>query len=187
MNDRLASRIILSGAFVIASALGSHAALSAPMSLQFVPVGDPGNSADPATGSLYGAVNHAFNIGKYDVTAGQYTAFLKSFATGGDPLGLYNPAMAPLLLLPLEAAAAQYQGWQHSGSLWILTTPEGANLPARCSEANFPLLVRLDRGNFDFREAQPHGEDVRFSDSAAHRWPTKSRIGIPVEQRPPFG
>jgi hypothetical protein len=30
----------------------------------------------------------------------------------------------------LVEAFAQYPGWQHSGSLYILTTPEGANLPA---------------------------------------------------------
>ena len=34
----------------------------------------------------------------------------------------------------LQAASAQYPGWQHSGSLYILTTPEGANLPAKASD-----------------------------------------------------
>ena len=48
--------------------------------------------------------------------------------------------------------------------MWILTTPEGADLPARCSEVDFPLLVRLERGTFDFRLAKAHGEDVRFTD-----------------------
>ena len=32
------------------------------------------------------------------------------------------------------AAFAQYQDWQHSGSLYILTTPEGANLPVNPHE-----------------------------------------------------
>ena len=41
-------------------------------SLQFVTVGNPGNAADPATGSLYGAVPYTYQMGKYDVTAGQY-------------------------------------------------------------------------------------------------------------------
>ena len=40
---------------------------SGQTSLQFVTVGDPGNVADPATGSLYGAVPYSYNIGKYDV------------------------------------------------------------------------------------------------------------------------
>ena len=31
-----------------------------------------------------------------------------------------------------------YQAWSHSGSLWLLTTPDGANLPAAATESNFP-------------------------------------------------
>jgi hypothetical protein len=50
----------------------------------------------------------------------------------------------------LASASAQYQGWRHTGSLCVLTTPEGANLPATASEENFPLLVRLTRDWFDF-------------------------------------
>jgi hypothetical protein len=60
---------------------------------------------------------------------------------------------------------AQYQGWQHSGSLYILTTPEGANLPATASEERFPLLVRLDKDWFDFSQAKAQGEDIRFATS----------------------
>ena len=63
-------------------------------------------------------------------------------------------------------AVAQYDAWQHHGSLWILTTPEGADLPAQCSEADFPLLVRLDRGTFDFGQAKARGEDIRFTDGS---------------------
>jgi len=65
---------------------------------------------------------------------------------------------------PAEAFA-QYQGWQHSGSLYILTTPEGANLPATASEDGFPLIVRLDKDWFDFSQAKVYGEDIRFSTS----------------------
>ena len=60
-------------------------------------------------------------------------------------------------------ASAQYQGWQHSGALTILTTPEGANLPASAVETDFPLLVRLNKDWFDFSQARPGGDDIRFS------------------------
>ena len=63
----------------------------------------------------------------------------------------------------MPLAFAQYQGWQHSGSLCILTTPDGANLPDSVSEENFPLLVRLSKETFDFSQAKANGEDVRFS------------------------
>ena len=63
----------------------------------------------------------------------------------------------------LETAPAQYQGWQHSGPLHILTNAEGADLPATASEENFPLLVRLNKETFDFSQAKANGDDLRFS------------------------
>lgn len=60
-------------------------------------------------------------------------------------------------------APAQYAGWKHSGSVFVLTTPEGADLPASAAVENFPLLVRLHKDFFDFAQARPDGADVRFS------------------------
>jgi formylglycine-generating enzyme required for sulfatase activity len=60
-------------------------------SVEFVRVGDAGNAADADT--TYGAVDHEYNIGKYDVTAGQYCEFLNAVATKSDPYGLYNVSM----------------------------------------------------------------------------------------------
>ena len=64
------------------------------------------------------------------------------------------------------AAVAPYPAWQHSGVLTILTTPEGADLPAAAVAEDFPLLVRLHRDWFDFKQAKADGADVRFSTSA---------------------
>jgi formylglycine-generating enzyme len=67
-------------------------------SLDFVTVGDPGNagyipfSAENPTAALW-SVGYTYNIGKYEVTAGQYTEFLNAKAKS-DPYGLYGPAMA---------------------------------------------------------------------------------------------
>jgi len=71
-----------------------------------------------------------------------------------------------VLMTLLATARAGYVGWQHSGSIWILTTPEGANLPATATEANFPVLVRLNKDGFDFSKAKAGGEDIRFTDAA---------------------
>jgi hypothetical protein len=70
-----------------------------------------------------------------------------------------------MLLVLLETAPAQYPGWKHSGSVYLLTTPEGANLPASASEDGFPLLVRLHKDFFNFSQAKANGEDIRFSTS----------------------
>lgn len=60
-------------------------------------------------------------------------------------------------------ASAQYSGWQHEGSLFILTAPDGADLPDGAAESNFPLLVRLNKGYFDFSQTNPKGNDLWFS------------------------
>jgi hypothetical protein len=60
-------------------------------------------------------------------------------------------------------ASAQYPGWRHAGSVFVLTTPEGADLPATATVENFPLLVRLHKDSFDFTQAKPNGEDLRVS------------------------
>lgn len=70
---------------------------------------------------------------------------------------------AGMFLGTLLTASAQYVGWQHSGSIFIITTPEGADLPATASEADFPLLVRLNKEWFDFSQAKEDGSDLRFS------------------------
>ncbi|MEI7899831.1 MAG: DUF2341 domain-containing protein [bacterium] len=73
---------------------------------------------------------------------------------------------AMALLSLLQTASAQYPGWRHSGSLFILTTPEGAALPATALEEDFPLLVRLNKEGFDFSQAKANGEDIRFACAA---------------------
>jgi sulfatase modifying factor 1 len=66
-------------------------------SLQFVTVGDPGNVGEQSRlvygdTNYYGAVPYTFNMGKYDVTLAQYTAFLNAVAKT-DTYGLYNSGM----------------------------------------------------------------------------------------------
>jgi len=63
---------------------------SAAINIETVAVGDVNNAAD-TTG--YGRVDYGYNIGKYEVTAGQYTGFLN--AVGGvDTYGLYSGGMS---------------------------------------------------------------------------------------------
>ncbi len=65
-----------------------------------VPVGNPGNAGEPSGWSaggvgedrICGSVGYTYNIGKYEVTAGQYTEFLNKVAAT-DTYGLYNTEM----------------------------------------------------------------------------------------------
>jgi hypothetical protein len=70
------------------------------------------------------------------------------------------------LILPwgaMNTALAQYADWKHKGTLILLTTSNGANLPASAREENFPVLVRLNSDTFDFKQAGGNGSDIRFS------------------------
>jgi len=65
--------------------------------LETVPVGDPGNlgefSGEGLSGvRICGQVSYTYNIGKYEVTAAQYTDFLNKVAAT-DTYGLYNTNM----------------------------------------------------------------------------------------------
>jgi formylglycine-generating enzyme len=78
------------GAATAAGVLLGVSTVSANIAIATVPVGNPGNAAD-WTG--YGSVDYTFNIGEYDVTSSQYTAFLNAVA-GVDTYCLYNSNMA---------------------------------------------------------------------------------------------
>ena len=47
--------------------------------IETVTVGNPGN-ADDTHGDGYGGVDYVYNIGKFEVTAGQYAEFLNAVA-----------------------------------------------------------------------------------------------------------
>ena len=53
-----------------------------------------------------------------------------------------------------SAASGMYRDWKHSGSVFLLTTPDGATCPPAQSVEEFPVLVRLHSDFFDFRQAK---------------------------------
>jgi formylglycine-generating enzyme len=68
------------------------------VNIEMVTVGNPGNPADvarpdPDTGQVYGAVGYTYQMGKFDVTAAQYTEFLNAVAKT-DTHSLYGGGMA---------------------------------------------------------------------------------------------
>jgi formylglycine-generating enzyme required for sulfatase activity len=78
------------GALLLFSA--GRTARAQSISMSYVTVGNPNNAADSATGSLYGSVSYAYNIGEYDVTDSQYVTFLNAVdPTGANTLALYSP------------------------------------------------------------------------------------------------
>ena len=62
-------------------------------SLQFVTVGNPGNAPDTRYASPgFGSVSYTYQMGKFEVTTGQYCEFLNAVAKT-DTYGLYNTYM----------------------------------------------------------------------------------------------
>ena len=62
-----------------------------PINYTMVTVGNPGNANDTG-GTQNGAVGYSYQIGTYDVTIGQYAAFLTAVAAT-DTYSLYNSSM----------------------------------------------------------------------------------------------
>ena len=77
--------------------VGLLAVTASAVTIATVPVGNAGNAGDtryPSGGvSSFGSVAYTYNIGKYEVTAGQYTAFLNAVAAT-DTYGLYSTTMS---------------------------------------------------------------------------------------------
>ena len=94
--------------------------------IETVPVGYPENDPDTRYESPgYGAVNYSYNIGKYEVTAGQYTEFLNAVART-DTYGLYNPYMWDD---PWLDYGCRIQQSGSSGSYTYSVAPDWANRP----------------------------------------------------------
>ncbi|MCX8052267.1 MAG: SUMF1/EgtB/PvdO family nonheme iron enzyme, partial [Armatimonadetes bacterium] len=96
-------------------------AASPAITIDTVIVGDPDNASD-ITG--YGWVNYTYNIGKYEVTAGQYCAFLNAVAKT-DTYGLYNTLMADTT----NYRGCNIQRTGTSGNYSYSVAPDWANRP----------------------------------------------------------
>ena len=100
--------------------------LSAPagadqITYEMVTVGNPGNANDTG-GTNNGAVAYSYQIGKYDVTIGQYTAFLNAADPNGEnPNGIYNSSMAT----NLNIAGISYTSGASAGSKYAVISNGG--------------------------------------------------------------
>jgi formylglycine-generating enzyme len=96
-------------------------ALAAPITIDMVTVGNPGNANDTG-GTLNGRVDYEYQIGKYAVTIGQYTAFLNAVdPTGANPNNIYNASMATFL----NIAGISYTSGASAGSKYAVINNGG--------------------------------------------------------------
>ena len=88
---RFSIKSAVNGVVALACLCVLPSALATNITYEMVTVGNPGNANDTG-GYLRGAVEYSYQIGKYDVTIGQYAAFLNAVATT-DTYRLYNRKM----------------------------------------------------------------------------------------------
>ncbi len=127
-----------------------------------------GNVSQQAFARFYGLdrVVEADSAGRFvvsDLPAGQYHVQGVSSLPGygfqtPTPALIYPESTSQLPALPLiRSADEDYSQWPFSRQLLLSTD----SIPPGETVRDFPLLVRLDAGNFDF--GQSIGSDIRFS------------------------
>jgi formylglycine-generating enzyme required for sulfatase activity len=120
----------ISYALMAVLAMGAWAAQAEgamPVEIETVVVGNAGNAGEQsrlpnADPTFYGAVAYEFRIGTYEVTAGQYTAFLSAVAAT-DTYGLYNVKMWT------QAEGCKIERTGSPGSYAYSVAPDWANRP----------------------------------------------------------
>ena len=96
-------------------------AVAGTVDYTMVTVGNPSNANDTGGGEI-GAVNYSYQIGKYDVTIGQYTAFLNAADPNGtNPNGLYDSLMGT----DLNIAGISYAAGASAGSKYSVMANSG--------------------------------------------------------------
>jgi len=139
-SARVVARAVVLAAIVLVAAGAARADTHAPWPTDWnnwndpalwVTVGNPGNTGQWVGSSyrgdgpdrLCGAVGYTFSMGKFEVTAGQYTAFLNAVAKT-DTYGLYH-----FMYVSMAEACGIYQTGS-SGSYTYNVASDWANRPA---------------------------------------------------------
>jgi formylglycine-generating enzyme len=118
----------------------AHAAV---VLIETITVGNPGNPGESQIDGTFGGVDYAYQIGKYEVTAGQYAAFLNAIAAT-DTYGLYDVRM-----------------WTHA---------EGCKIERTGSLDNYTYNVSPDRANRPVNFVS-FGDGLRFANWLHNKQP----------------
>jgi biopolymer transport protein ExbB len=98
-----------------------------------------------------------------NVPAGYYSAAITADSSGAQPIAALNHIVVASGI-GLDCGAIDFQSlnsWRYSRRIYLNTTPNGAYVAATVMQ--FPVLVRLSSGNFQFSQAQRSGADLRFA------------------------
>jgi formylglycine-generating enzyme required for sulfatase activity len=161
------------------------------MLMSMVTVGNVGNAADTNTGSVYGAVSYSYQIGAYDVTGSQYTAFLNAVGST-DTYGLYNTFMGT------DTQVAQISRSGSSGTYTYAVMNSTGNRPityvswfdcARFSNwmSNGQGAGSTETGAYTLLNGQTTGNAVAANPGAAFYIPTENEWYKAAYYSPNYG
>ena len=113
--------VALAAVFLFAALASVVPAPARAVTIDMVTVGNAGN-ADDTGGSYIGRVDYSYQISKYDVTIGQYTAFLNAAdPTGINPNAIYNSEMGT----HTSISGISYDSTASDGSKYSAIGPAG--------------------------------------------------------------
>jgi formylglycine-generating enzyme len=159
---------------LLVAALGASTVAAHAASIAMVPVGDAGNGSDMRYGS-YGTVAQPYVIGKYEVTAGQYTEFLNAVA-GTDTYGLWNAYMGD----PLGEWGCNIQRSGQPGSYMYSVAAEWASRPV-----NYVTFWDAARFANWLQNGQPRGlQTAATTESGAYTLTANSMANNTVTRNP---
>ena len=123
----------------VTACLLSSPAGAEPLAYQMVTVGNSGNASDTRVGNNTlgrGTVNYSYLIGKYNVTIGQYTAFLNAVDPNGiNPNGIYRESMTSNNFI----GGISYTALASTGQKYSVIGPFGAIQSPQATAANRPV------------------------------------------------
>lgn len=125
-----------------------------------------------SVGGLYLQIYGLERLGRYDnetreividdIPSGSYT--LKMVASNDDyrPVEVKNVVVDSSEFVAIDTIDFLHQSqWKYSRKLYFNTARSGADVTGMVKD--FPLLVRLDKNNFNFDQASANGSDLRFT------------------------
>jgi len=165
------------------------------ITLDWVTVGNAGNANDTG-GTFNGAVNYEYQIGKYDVTIGQYTAFLNAADPNGtNPNDIYNASMGT----DLNIAGISYTSGASAGAKYSVINNGGdsSNRPITYvswfDAARFANWMTNGQGGGDTEtgaytlNGATSGDAVAANPGAAFRLPTNDEWYKAAYYSPNYG
>jgi acetyl esterase/lipase len=100
---------------------------------------------------------HVFPKGRHGIGLARDDAVLSEWPRRA---AAWLRALGVLEARPSTSTAASLDGWRYARPIHIDTSPGGADVAG--DVRRFPLAVRLDASNFDFKQARADGSDLRF-------------------------